>query len=245
LAVTPKRRATTTTRNDRSRRDGGIGIRAVGTRSAVDQVAEEIRRAIVEGDLAPGEQFTMTELSAQLQVSHIPLREALRRFEAQGLVTLRPGRSAAVAPLDARQVEDVARLWILVANDVTARACAHYTDDDFARFEATLDELTRLPQQSDEAHERHRDFHLQLVLPGASEWDLRILDMLWTVMDRAVRLSHRAALTEEPPKGQARRSYEEHRRILDAARARDAATLTAELRAHHESHMALVVAGLP
>jgi DNA-binding GntR family transcriptional regulator len=220
-------------------------VRAIGTQSTVDHVDSEIRRAFLAGVLRPGEEFSMAELSAQLQVSHVPVREALRRLEAQGLVILRPGRSAVIAPLDAEGVEDVYRLWILLSNEVIVRACIRYTEADIEAIEAALDAFTALPQDSDEAFDAHYRFHRLLLAPGASTWDLRLLDILWPVIERAARLAYRTIIGQsdggEDPR---KRAHAEHRPLVTAARARDVTRLQRELRAHHEGHMRLVVACL-
>jgi DNA-binding GntR family transcriptional regulator len=219
-------------------------VRPIGQRSTVEQVTIEIRRALLDGTLVPGEEFSMAELSTQLNVSHIPVREALRRLEAQGLVTLRPGRLAVVPPLDADEIEDVYRLWILLSNEAAARACVRYTDEDIERIEAALLLFTGVPQESEEAFAGHREFHLQLLKPGASVWDLRLLDILWHVIERAVRVAYQGIVDLAGPQDPGAQAYEEHRPLLDAARTRDPARLQRALRNHHESHMQLVVAAL-
>jgi DNA-binding GntR family transcriptional regulator len=220
----------------------GGRVRRVGTQSTVDHVEQEIRRAFVEGVLRPGEEFSMAELSDQLEVSHVPLREALRRLEAQGVVILRPGRSAVVSPLHVDDVRDVYRLWILICSDVVARA--QYTDEVLDAIEAALDAFTSLPQESQEAFDRHYEFHRLLLLPGASAWDLRLLDILWLVIERAVRIAYRAVFDLAGGEDPRRFSYEEHRPLLDAARARDVEQLQRELRSHHENHMRHVIDAL-
>lgn len=185
----------------------------------------------------------MAELSSRLQVSHIPVREALRRLEAQGLVTLRPGRSAVVAPISVDEIDDVYRLWILLCNDAVARACSRYTEADLEELEALLDEFTSLPQDSEAAFNGHHQFHLKLVEPGASSWDLRLLEILWVVIERAVRLAY-TKIIELAPGDPGARNYKEHRPLLDAACARDVRTLQRELRSHHKSHRQLVVDAL-
>lgn len=198
----------------------------------------EIRRALLVGDLPPGKEFSMVELSAQLQVSHIPVREALQRLEAHGLLTLRPGRRAIVAPIDRRQLEDVHRLWILISQDVAARACVRYTDEDIDRAEQELDAFTALPQESDEAFEGHQRFHMQLLEPGASEWDLRLLDMLCLAIERAARAAyHHPTGDGDPQPRSGEHAREEHRPLLEAARARDVMRLRREIRDHHERHL--------
>jgi len=230
---------------DGSSRPAPRRFRAIGTRSTVDQVDDAIRRAFIAGVLRPGEEFSMAELSAQLEVSHVPVREALRRLEAQGLVTLRPGRSAIVAPLDGEELEDVYRLWILISSDVAVRACIRYGKGDIDAIETALDGFTSLAQDSQEAFDAHYRFHRLLLEPGASTWDLRLLDILWPVIERAARLAYRAIVDGSAEGDDPReRAYAEHRPLLDAARTRDVRRLQRELRSHHENHMRLVVARL-
>jgi DNA-binding GntR family transcriptional regulator len=59
-------------------------VRPVGTTSVVDQVITEIRRSILSGALHPGQEFSPREIAAELGVSFIPVREALRRLEGKG-----------------------------------------------------------------------------------------------------------------------------------------------------------------
>ncbi|MBF0689479.1 MAG: GntR family transcriptional regulator [Cellulomonas sp.] len=71
-----------------------------------DDVYRRLRDAIVDGDLAPGEQLRDAELAARLGVSRTPVREALLRLADAGLVVAQPGRSTHVSPVEARDVHD-------------------------------------------------------------------------------------------------------------------------------------------
>lgn len=71
-----------------------------------DDVYRRLRDAIVDGTFAPDEQLKDGELAAWLGVSRTPVREALLRLGASGLVIARPGRSTTVSTIDARSVED-------------------------------------------------------------------------------------------------------------------------------------------
>lgn len=71
-----------------------------------DDAFTTIRAAIVDGTLAPGERLVDAELSEWLGVSRTPIREALARLDAAGLVRTRPGRYTIVSPLDARSMTD-------------------------------------------------------------------------------------------------------------------------------------------
>ena len=90
--------------------EGQVRSVAAANSSAVDLVTSEIRRAVLTGALPAGEQFSIRDLAAQLGVSHIPIREALRRLESQGLIVLRQARSASVAPLSTGDLAAIYRL---------------------------------------------------------------------------------------------------------------------------------------
>jgi DNA-binding GntR family transcriptional regulator len=217
------------------------GVRAVGAQSTTDHLATEIRRALIRGDLAPGAEFSMADLSEELGVSHIPVREALRRLEAQGMVSLRPGRSAVVTSIDGEDVADIYHLWILLCEDVAERACKAYTDADLKASRAALEEFAALPQDSEEAFERHCDFHMSLLEPGSSSWDRLLLETLWLPMERAVRLAYSGMDNLAGSRNTRLFAYESHLPLLEAAESRDAKRLRAELRRHHESHKGLVI----
>lgn len=71
-----------------------------------DDAFTAIRAAIVDGTLQPEERLVDSELSAWLGVSRTPIREALARLEAAGLVQTRPGRFTMVSPLDVRSMKE-------------------------------------------------------------------------------------------------------------------------------------------
>src|SRR3954467_7718148 len=93
------------------------GPRPVAQKSVVELVIDEVRRAILEGSLAPGAPVSIAELSSRLEDSHIPVREALRRLEGEGLIELRRSRSAVVAALSTDDLEHVFRLRALIEGD--------------------------------------------------------------------------------------------------------------------------------
>jgi DNA-binding GntR family transcriptional regulator len=186
-------------------------VRPVDVTSAVDQVATEIRRAIVRGDLAAGSKFSLRDISDQLGVSFIPVREALRRLEAQGLVIIRPGRSAEVAPLDRDDLRAIYRLRKLIEPEVTGRASTMVTDEFAARMEGLLTEYADAEPDVERRWTIHRQFHCELLRPAATAWDVRTLEMLWDAGERYVRhaFDKLAQQPEEPE-----RRVDAHRILL-------------------------------
>ena len=93
-------------------------------------VFNTLRRAILTGELDPGERLMEIHLADQFGVSRTPVREAIRMLEQEGLVTLRPSRGAVVSGISAESVKDV--LEIRRAMDVfcAGLACKRISDDE-------------------------------------------------------------------------------------------------------------------
>ncbi|MFD2414921.1 GntR family transcriptional regulator [Amycolatopsis pigmentata] len=218
------------------------GVRSVASRkaSAVDLVLHEIRRSILSGALPPGQPFTVPALTEQLGVSHVPVREALRQLEAQGLVMLSPSRSAIVTPLEPADLRSIYRARMMLEPELAALAAP-------ARTDAELDSLaemvrTTFDQVFGEAFwEPHRAFHAALLEPAASAWDRRILAPLWDASERYARLVFDPV--EEPEAFAARRS-QAHDELVGAARSRDPEKVRAAVLAHLEGNLQTILAAM-
>ena len=189
-------------------------VREEGT-SAVQRATAAVRRAIAAGMFAPGSTFSLTELSEQLGMSSIPVREALVRLDAQGLLVLRPGKSAMVAALDVNELRAIFRLRRLLEPSLAAHSVNYISADAFARLDALVAAYADATLDADERWEVHRDLHLALLTPAASDWDLRILEQLWHASARYTRLVYD---TSPPRKEEYARRANEHRVLVEAAR---------------------------
>jgi DNA-binding GntR family transcriptional regulator len=206
------------------------GPRPVAQRSVVDLVIDEVRRSILDGSLRPGAPVSIAELSARLEVSHIPVREALRRLESEGLIELRRSRSAVVAPLSRADLANVFYLRELLESDVMARAVRHYTDADLAAIEGAWERLEIDPSDDAESLSgRHTVLHNLLLRPAANEWDWRLLDVTWQAGERYMFLILAETLADDPITFR-----DVHRDLVNAAQARSARQVR---RAVHE-HLA-------
>jgi DNA-binding GntR family transcriptional regulator len=162
-------------------------VRPIETRSVVDQVMTELRRSILAGDLAPGREFSLREMAEMLQVSIIPVREALRSLESQGLVHLQPGRSAIVAPLDLDELHSIYRLRRRLEPEIAQRSCRLLPDSELDRLEHAAAEFGELRTMND-IYEAHHAWHLALLAPAATAWDIRVLLTLWRAAERYIRI---------------------------------------------------------
>ena len=127
-----------------------------------ESVAEEIRRLIMSGQLAPGERLLEDRLAEQLGVSRNPVREAIRALEGSGLVEVRPRRGAYVSQLDPLQASKLLELRAVIESYAARLAARHRTDADLVALRHCLDEGAQASREGDHvrAASFHRDFHI-------------------------------------------------------------------------------------
>jgi DNA-binding GntR family transcriptional regulator len=93
-------------------------------------VADELRRAIFDGDLRPGEPVRQEAVALAHGVSRIPVREALRQLESEGLVVIRPHSGARVATLDFAECEEIYKMRERLEPLAFAESVAHIGAED-------------------------------------------------------------------------------------------------------------------
>jgi len=129
---------------------------AVQTRE--DFVIDELREAIVRGHFKPGEKLDQEDIAELLNVSRIPVRQALRTLTAEGLVKMYPHRGAVVAELSREELEEIYFLRG-VLEGVAARLAAPKMDDvHLAKLQTILEKMDQLTDL-DEWLDLNRDFH--------------------------------------------------------------------------------------
>src|ERR1051325_9211293 len=106
-----------------------VGNDTIQRVSVVDNVTVLLRRALLAGEIKPGERITVAELERTFGVSHIPIREAVRRLETEGLIVALPQRAAVAAGVD---LDDLAGLYDvrrIVECHVIERSIESMTDE--------------------------------------------------------------------------------------------------------------------
>jgi len=217
----------------------GIPPIATAGQSLVDRVSHAVRRAILEGRLGPGDNLSISDLAADLGVSHSPVREALQQLSGQGLVVLRPARTAIVAPLGIPDLEDIYRLRTLVEVEAAARAARLLTDEHLAIVEREFTELTDAPVDSERFWTSHNAFHGALMAPVSTPRLERIVAELWQAAERYIRIVYGATdvlFTLSP--------QDRHRPLLEAAQARSASKMRKALTQHLRSNEQEIIRSL-
>lgn len=186
----------------------------------------QLRRAILSGELAPGERLRAEHLAQQYGVSPTPLRETFMRLAGEGLVVVEPQRGARVAPLDVAEAVEIYDLRLLVDPEALLRSIrAARAQGDLQAFGTEVRRAhDALVASTSGRHEAHRAFHLTLVsrCPNA-----RLLKQVTHLLDQSQRF-HAVGLTGARPTDAAA----EHQQLLEAAVAGDARRAAGVLRTH-------------
>jgi DNA-binding GntR family transcriptional regulator len=204
--------------------------------TTVDTVAGALRAALHAGRWKPGAALRQEELAAEFSVSRIPIREALARLQAEGLLVVEPNRGAFVPVLTAGEIEEIFDLRVLLETDALRRAVPAHTPRSLRRLEAVQADLD---DEDDVALWLAGDaaFHEALYAPSGRR---RTLELIATVRAAVARYygSHLS-----PAMRRAGWSAEHHA-ILDAVRAGNAPGAVAALTAHLRATEAAALAAL-
>ena len=207
------------------------GVRPIESRSVAEQVTAELRRSILCGDLEPGREFSLREIAGMLNVSFIPVRDALRNLEGEGLVITRPGRSAMVAPLDLDDLHAIYRLRRTIEPEIASRACMLLPDSELDQLEQAAAGFGDEALGMDAIYDAHHEFHLALLAPAASAWDVRLLSTLWRAAERYIRMGF-GALDPDPHEHHRREAA--HETLVGVFRRRDPEAAAQAVRDHLE-----------
>jgi DNA-binding GntR family transcriptional regulator len=192
-----------------------------------EQVLEHLREEILSNRLEPGAELNEVGLANSLGVSRGPIREALGRLAAEGLVTLTPRRGAIVTKLTKQEFIDSYQVREALESLATRVAVPRLTDEDRAELHQMSDEMRRLAEADDvnAFFEVNRRFHNKLV---ASSGNRRLLAMYQQLMGQMGRLLRKSA----DLRGGLGESAAAHEAILEAVDASDAER-AAQLMAEH------------
>lgn len=206
------------------------------TRTTPDLIADELRVCIARGEPPPGGALRQEELAARFGVSRIPVREALRRLEAEGLVIVHPNRGAYVTQLSAAQVREIYDLRLLIESDLLARALGRMTSDDVQTIEAAMMTAEKAARGS-RWNELDDLFHATLYTPADRPRQLAmVMALRGTVRHYQNAHSTLPSNTDE--------WLHDHRAILTACRSGNIERARRHLEAHLERAGKLVVARL-
>lgn len=189
--------------------------KATSTPTLVDQIARSLSARIMSGALAPGVRLRQEEIAAEFSSSHVPVREAFRRLEADGLVSATPRRGVRVAQPDPAQHFETLEMRAVLEGLALAHAVPHYTPRHLAAL-AEADAACGRALDAEAWEDANRRFHSLLIAPCP----------LPTLLQAVQRLQQMSALSARAlggwHAGAFPRADRDHKAILAALQSDDA-----------------------
>ena len=195
--------------------------------TAQEVVLETLREAILDGIVPPGARLRQEDLAAASQTSRIPVREALRVLEYEGLARSEPHRGFTVTSLDADQIEEIYELRSVLESHAVRVAIPLLTQPDLDELQRLYDEM----EADDAADEKlaHRErFYLRLYGVTARP---RLVGLIARLRQEVAR-SLRWKLVQHSPS--------HHEIFFEAVKSGDADLAAAELTSHYRKVAALL-----
>jgi DNA-binding GntR family transcriptional regulator len=195
-----------------------------------EAVVDRIRDMIVSGQLKPGDRLRQDELATTFGVSAMPIREALRQLQAEGLVTFEPRRGAAVSTLSISEYEEIYRMREALESLAVRWAVEDFDRVPVDRMRQLLTEIEGAEAHPEDMYPRVqlvRDFFFTIFEASEKEHLLRVLSSLWDLSTQYRR--YFSSVPEIVPE-----RLVNYRSVLRACEARDAEGLVEALQAIHD-----------
>lgn len=155
-----------------------VGVEPLQIESVVDRVYAALRERISDGDLVRGTKLRQEALAEELGVSRTPLREALRRLAAEGLVEFHPNRGAHVTEISTEDVRSAYEARLIVEPGAARIAATRRTPDHLDALRRAV-EAQRAATDQLASYAASRAFHLALVRASGNDYLIRLAETLW------------------------------------------------------------------
>lgn len=201
---------------------------AIPRRSLTMAVADRLRNQIIRGEIPEGAQLRQDAIASQYKVSRIPVREALRQLDAEGLIEIVHNRGAIVPALSPEDIEEIFSIRALLEPEVLKLSIPHLTEDDFSEADAVLQKYVRELRREEHVSAWGRlnwQFHSILYSRANQPRFMAIIRNVNNSGERYTRLQ--LYLTHGM-----KRANEEHHQMLELCRKRESGAARKLLRQH-------------
>ena len=192
-----------------------------------DVVFQTLRQAILKGELEPGERLMEIQLAERLGVSRTPVREAIRKWELEGLVVMVPRKGAEVAGITEKNVRDVLEVRKALEELAVTLACQRMEESQFNQFDKQNHVFEEALKTGDlaEIAKQDIDFHEVIYLAAGNE---RLQQMLNNLQEQMYRYRMEYIKDEQ----QRSKLVLEHLEIAEAIQTRDVERAKSAIRLH-------------
>lgn len=198
------------------------------TTSLRHKITEDIRKAILQGKLKPGDRLREVEISKQMGVSRGPVREAMRMLEQEGLLYSHPYKETMVAEISGEEVLEVLiPIRLTIEQFALRKGLPHIQQDDIERLSGFVDEMKEGARQKNLARIVECDLAFHEHLVGIAK--MNNLMTIWTSIYNQMRLHFIM-------QGQSYEDYNElwkdHKKLLQVVKEGDMEQIAQELKQH-------------
>lgn len=197
-----------------------------------DVVFNTLRQAILTGELKPGERLMEIHLANKLGVSRTPIREAIRKLELEGLVTMIPRRGAEVAQITEKSLQDVLEVRRSLDALCAELACERISEAQIAALEAACTAFEEATQTKNARAIAAADVELHDIIISATD-NKRLVQLVNNLAEQMYRYRFEYIKDETMHS----RLVEEHRVIFEAIRDRNKAVAAAAAVTHIDNQM--------
>ena len=141
--------------------EGLMKLKAIESETLQESVYNALVDAILSGRIAPGERITLEGIARQLNVSIMPVREAVRRLQARDFVSVEPNRRITVRGLSPESLREILEIRLLLESVAAERAAKSRTEEVLRQLEECARDFTEAPDE-DSFLQANRRFHFAL-----------------------------------------------------------------------------------
>lgn len=193
-------------------------------RTTTDYLASALRTAIYDGQFADEEELNQVELAKYFNVSRVPIREALRQLQAEGLVRIVAHRRAVVAGLTLKEIVGLIEMRAVLEAHMLRKSAPHIDAPTMSRLRQLCDEMDRIADYGANWVLKNWEFHRMLYQTADSTTMMDAIERVHLKVERYAR----QAGTER----RLREAAAEHRQILRHIEQKDYAAASAHMERH-------------
>ena len=201
--------------------------------SLTDRIVKLIHEDIFERNLLPGSKISLTELAAKWGISITPLREAIRKVEAEGLITSVPGKGFIVRTVHPDDVKEIFIVRKTLESLACKLACKNITEQEIKEIEKIQESLKKIARENKVNDNEefkliqhlNKKFHFSIYNASGNKTLVEMISLVWGRTATII-----ACILSSPKR--LNKLIEEHDTILDALKKRDEAGIQKALKKH-------------
>ena len=192
-----------------NRKDNKQILPKVQSRTIQKMVYDELENAILSGRILPGQKIVTEEISRMMDVSRIPVREAMGRLEAKGLISTKPKWGSVVKQLSRGNLQEISEMRILLEPQAAGKAVQNINDEFINQLEKAQADFAkaRKSTQTSELLRTNRNFHFLIYRQANAPILLEMIKQLWDKVSPYYHIMFGQSLDSAPTVGI---SYHEH-----------------------------------